>query len=141
MVLAAGLVATVQRAVGLPVGDREGFARISCLPLEKRAFIVITAAVPEEIIYRGCAIALGSAVFGSLWVAAALSVVAFTLAHFRWHASHLLAVFVTGTIMTALFLGTRDLWACMLAHFLVDAIGFLIVPALLKRRKPVDMSP
>jgi membrane protease YdiL (CAAX protease family) len=51
-----------------------------------------TAAVTEEILYRGFAIGIGKAFLGNTLEAATLSVVIFTVTHFRWGFSHMLSV-------------------------------------------------
>ena len=69
-----------------------------------------------------------------MWFAAAISLLAFTLAHYKWKASHLPAVFVAGTVLTLLFVLTQNLLACIFAHALVDGVGFFLIPMFLKRR-------
>jgi hypothetical protein len=54
------------------------FRRIIALPLAYRLFLVATAAVTEEIFYRGFAIGIGKVVLGNTLEAATLSVVIFT---------------------------------------------------------------
>ncbi len=134
ILVAMALTSAALRAFGLPFGDKAGFDQILGLSFGYRLFIVITAAVQEEVLYRGGALTFGVDAFGSPYVAAMVAVAAFTLAHFRWRAAHLINVAISGTLLTALYLRTGDLFACMIAHFLVDAGGFLIAPALMRRR-------
>lgn len=133
--LAAGsaVVLFVQRRLGLPLGDKATYTRIAEAPLSLRAFAVLTAGVVEELLYRGIGIGVGDLLIGDAALAAVLSVIAFTAAHFRWQVAHLVQVAVAGAILSAAFLLTRDLWACVIAHLLVDALGFIVVPALRKR--------
>lgn len=116
------------RALRLPAGDRERLERLSGLPFAQRFFLVLTAAVTEEIFYRGFGQGIGETYLGS-YGAAGLSLAAFTLAHFGWRLSHLPGVFAAGSVLTLVFLQTGDLWACIIAHFAVDAAGLLIAPA------------
>lgn len=104
-----------------------------------RIFLVVTAAVTEEVLYRGYAIGIGQHLLGSVWLAYVASVVAFTLPHIRWGLSHLVPVFITALVFTILFAYTQNLWACIFAHAIVDAIGFLVIPAVMtsKHRTPV----
>ncbi|MGH8146841.1 MAG: lysostaphin resistance A-like protein [Rhodanobacteraceae bacterium] len=104
------------------------------LPFGYRCLIVVTAAVTEEVLYRGYAVGIGQLLFGSLWVACAVSVVAFTLAHLKWGFAHLMPVFVSAVVFTLLFVFTRNLWLCILAHAIVDGAGFLAVPAAVRQR-------
>lgn len=60
-------------------------------PLGHRSFVVMTAAVTEEVLYRGYAIGVGQHLLGSTWLACALSIAAFTLGHLRWGLAHLVA--------------------------------------------------
>lgn len=98
-------------------------------PLGHRCFLVTTAAVTEEVLYRAYAVGAGAAVFGSLWLACVVSVIAFTLAHFRWGLAHLLSVLVSAAVLTALFVITHNVWVCILAHAVIDGAGFLFLPA------------
>jgi len=125
-VVAMGLTVLVLRSLGVAWSGQETYDRIMQLSFGYRLFIVTTAAVTEEVLYRGGAISFGTDLLGSPLIAAAISIVAFTLAPFRWRATHLIHVAMAATVLTALYLYTHDLWACMLAHFLVDAGGFLL---------------
>ena len=144
--LALGIVATlllcalfpviwaVQKVLGFSPGDPAMFERISALSLRSRVFVVITAAVVEEVLYRGYAIGIGQHVVGGMWFAAAISLLAFTLAHYKWQASHLIGVFAGGAVLTLLFVLSQNLLACIFAHVIVDGIAFLLMPMFLKRR-------
>lgn len=103
-------------------------------PFAYRCFVVATAAVTEEVLYRAYAVGIGQFVLGNLWLACAVSVAAFTLAHFRWGVVHLVPVFVSAVVLTLLFVLTRNLWLCILAHAIVDGVGFLALPAVARRR-------
>ena len=103
-------------------------------PFGYRCFIVVTAAVTEEVLYRAYAIGVGAVVLGSLWLACVVSVIAFTLAHFRWGLAHLLSVFIAAAVLTALFAITRNVWVCILAHAVVNGVSFLAMPAASARR-------
>ncbi len=72
----------------------------------------------------------GFVMLGSVWWAALVSVVAFTIAHYRWGLSHLLSVFWTGATLTALYVYSGDLLACVFAHAIVDTVGLLLMPAI-----------
>jgi len=112
------------------------YQNLMCLPFSHRCFVLATAVVTEEVLYRGYAIGVGQHLFGSLWLACIVSVGAFTLTHFGWGLAHLLPVFAAALVLTLLFTFTQNLWACIIAHALVDAIGFLVAPAIVARRRP-----
>ena len=111
------------------------FAKIRNLSAANRLFIAVTAGVVEEVLYRGYAIGIGGQIFGSLWLAASISLAVFVAAHIRWGLSHLLAVFWAGLVLSALFIFTRDLVACIIAHVAIDVIGILLAPAILAKRE------
>ena len=131
---AAGLLSVVQRLLGLPLGDHATFVEITSTPIPLRIFVVLTAGIVEEFLYRGIGIGVGMAVLGNSALAGFVSTFAFVAAHFRWRTSHLIQVALGGAILSVGFVLSRDLWACIIAHTTVDAIGFLLMPALLARR-------
>jgi membrane protease YdiL (CAAX protease family) len=132
----------LQRAQGAPSEQqRSAFAALATRPFAQRLFIVLTAAVVEEVLYRGLAIGLGQQLLGSLYGAAAISLVAFTLGHLRWGLAHLAGVAVAGAALTVLYVGTGSLVACIVVHFIVDAIGVLLLPVLLARKGQLPPSP
>jgi CAAX protease family protein len=61
-------------------------------PIPYRLFVVITAAVTEEILYRGYAIGIGREVWGNLTAAFIVSLLVFVAAHFTHGAKALVAV-------------------------------------------------
>jgi membrane protease YdiL (CAAX protease family) len=123
----------IRRKRGLPSADIAMFARISALAPLQKWFLVVTAGVTEEILYRGCAIGMGQVLFGSVGVAASVSLLVFTLAHLNWRASHLISVAVAGGAVTVLFVLSRDLGACILAHTLIDGVAVVLMPSYLRR--------
>lgn len=128
-------VQRLQKALGgVATETTETFRRIAALPASRRLLLVVTAAVVEEILYRGIAIGVGAHLVGGVAPAFALSLAVFVVAHARWGASHLVSVLWAGGAMSLLFVLSRDLGACILAHFAIDAVGLLVVPALLARR-------
>ena len=127
------VIGFIQRAMGLPNADIAMFARVTALAPLHKLLLVVTAGVTEEILYRGYAIGQGQVLFGSVWVAASLSLLVFTLAHLNWRASHLISVAVAGGAVTVLFVLSRDLNACILAHTLVDGVAVALMPGYLRR--------
>ena len=132
LAISGAVIVAAQYVAKVPIGDREAFERIAALPFMQRLFIVVTAAVTEEVLYRGVAISVGTAMFGAQLPAAAVATAGFTLAHFRWRSTHLVQVLFAGAVLSACFVLTGDLWACILAHLVAD-IGFVLAPALRPR--------
>lgn len=135
LMVTGGLLTFVQRALGLPVGDKAAFDQIAATSLPLRGFVVLTAGFVEELLYRGVGIGIGTFVLNSATAAALISTIAFVAAHFRWRQAHLIQVAAASAILSVLFLLTHDLWACVLAHLVVDAMGFLIVPLVVRAKK------
>jgi membrane protease YdiL (CAAX protease family) len=87
---------------------------------------VAIAAFAEELAFRAVLIGHFSRLLRSVWGGAVLSILLFSIAHcFGYGILYGLRVLPTGAVLSLLFLWKRDLGACMLAHFLVDAIGVL----------------
>jgi hypothetical protein len=129
------LLQSMQRsAAGSLIMENAVFQRIIALPVAYRLFLVVTAAVTEEILYRGFAIGIGKVVLGNTLEAATLSVVIFTGTHFRWGLSHMLSVLWTALALTSLFVVTEDLRACIIAHGAIDAVGLVLAPAVMAHR-------
>ncbi|SFL29210.1 CPBP family intramembrane glutamic endopeptidase [Rhodanobacter glycinis] len=139
--LASTVVAIIAMLVGaialqilvtkLGFKDKEGSKlqqKIYSLSVQRRLFIVVTAAVAEEILYRGYAIGMGQDVWGSLTIAFVVSLVVFVAAHFTHGAKALATVFWISLVMSFLFVYTGNLFTCIIAHFTIDAFGTLFAP-------------
>jgi membrane protease YdiL (CAAX protease family) len=101
-------------------------AHLYALPFWFRCLIVLRAGVVEEILMRGYGIERIQELTGSRFVAGAVTLAAFTLAHLSyWSAAQLLVAAGAGLVLTVLYLWRRDLWANMIAHFLTDAVSLL----------------
>jgi uncharacterized protein len=134
------VIGVVQRSIGVPNADVAMFTRVTALAPLHRLFLVVTAGVNEEILYRGFGIGLGQDFFGSVWVAATLSLLVFAFAHMNWRASHLISVAVAGGALTLLFVLSRDLAACIFAHTLVDGMAVALMPGYLRRWAKVPLG-
>jgi membrane protease YdiL (CAAX protease family) len=140
--LAWPLVQLGQRWLGgTAVHQTETFKKLVGVPLPYRIFLVLTAGVTEEILYRGYGIGVGSEILGSGRVAVALSLCCFVAAHFRWGAGHLVSVCWAGLVLSVLFVLSRDLVACIVAHTLIDTVGLIIAPWGLERRARQEGPP
>lgn len=109
--------------------------KICSLSAPYRLFLVVTAAVTEEILYRGYAIGIGQEVWGSLSLAFVVSLLVFVGTHFTHGAKALVTIFWISLLMSLLFVVTGSLWACIVVHFAMDAFGTLLVPWLMARQK------
>ena len=108
-------------------GNKAQMQSILSTPLWYRVLLVTRAAVAEEVLFRGYPIERIREWTGNRWIAALISVVAFTYAHLSsWGAPQLLVAGFGGILLTALYLWRRNLWANMLAHWIADGAGFLL---------------
>jgi membrane protease YdiL (CAAX protease family) len=132
--IAGGLVVTAAFAAvyfiifpALRLADNPGaIDAVMQLPPWFKLALLMRAAVFEELFYRGFAIERLTELTGSRWIAAAISLAAFTIAHLDyWGWAHLILAATGGAILTALYLWRRDLVANMIAHFLTDALALL----------------
>lgn len=101
--------------------------KLGATPFWYRLLLVARAAVCEEIVFRGYPIPRIEEWTGSTWIAAAVSWVAFTIAHLgSWGWAQLIVAGYGGAILTALFVWRRDLGCNIAAHFIADGAGFLL---------------
>lgn len=105
----------------------EGAAISRSLPVT--LLTVFRAGISEEIFYRGYAIERLQSLTGSKWIAAAISLAAFAGFHFRQGPAGVVLALVLGSIITGYYLWKRDLLAAMFAHFLVDFVPNVLLPA------------
>ncbi len=127
-VAVTGLSGVLVNRLGLSA-DAHFAAYLQSLPFAVRLMLVLTAGIFEEALYRGYAIERLTSLFGSKWLAGAVSVVIFTLMHVPavgW--SHVLPVGIVGVFVTLLYLWRRDLVVNMVAHATIDGIALLLVP-------------
>jgi membrane protease YdiL (CAAX protease family) len=129
LAMVAGMAAiymVVFPALGLST-DEATMGAVRSTPLWFRVILILRAAVFEEILYRGFMIERLAELTRVRWLAALISVTVFTLAHLGgWAWPHLMIAGFGGIVLTALYLCRRDLVSNMTAHFLVDAVGFLL---------------
>ena len=129
LVMVAGMAA-IYMVIFPALGQSTDEATIDAVrstPLWFRVALILRAAVFEEILYRGFMIERLTELMRVRWLAALISVTAFTLAHLGgWAWPHLMIAGFGGIVLTSLYLYRRDLASNMTAHFLTDAVGFLL---------------
>lgn len=108
-----------------PQGDNQGVATIARLGVAGVIVLIITAAVTEEIVYRGYLAERLGAVFGkrawARWVGVALSLTIFVVPHVAFFDPSWLVHQLPGAIAIALIAALRrNLIAAMLLHLLVN---------------------
>lgn len=123
---AALIVTVVFPWLGLGMNER-AMGALSSAPGWFLLLVLARAAIFEEIYYRGFAIERIAEITRTRWLAAAISLTAFTLAHLAyWGWTHLILVAFAGGGLTGLYLLRRDLSANIVAHFVFDILGFLL---------------
>jgi len=129
VVILAGLAAIFYVVFpALHISENTAIKQVMATPLWWRWISVIRAAVGEEVLFRGYAIERLQKLTGSVRIAGFVSWAIFTLAHLGfWGWGHLLVAGFAGGLLTLLYLWRRNLWANMLAHFIVDGAAFLAV--------------
>lgn len=103
---------------------------LSLAPLQ-RISIVLTAAVTEEVIFRGILMERVEELTGSPWLAVAATVLFFVVGHGA-HFGLVINAFqtVVTVVFASLYLWRRDLTALVTMHVVIDGWALLIVPAL-----------
>lgn len=100
-------------------------------PLWFRLLVVARAPIVEEIAFRGYGFERIVTLTGSRWLAAFVTFALFTYAHYTGGGIALAAAAACGgLVLTALYLWRRNLWTNILAHWLVDFVGLILVPML-----------
>jgi membrane protease YdiL (CAAX protease family) len=107
-------------------------AQIAALPILLRIVLFLTAGFCEELMLRAYAIERLTLFTGRPWVGGVIAIVLFTLAHVpRYGFSASLAdVAVISAFITALYLYTRNFFACAVMHAFIDFLGLVLGPAL-----------
>jgi len=126
--LILAVLATVYLVIFPALHWNEGaqFKTIATIPYWLQCLTVVRAAVSEEITFRGYGIERVQELTGSRTMASLLTWSVFTLDHVAyWGWPHLLVAGSAGAVLTLFYLWRRNLYANMLAHFIVDAVAFL----------------
>jgi membrane protease YdiL (CAAX protease family) len=106
--------------------QRSVISALASKPIPIILLIAATAAIAEEILFRSILITELESATGITWLAAAISLAAFAFAHAAaWGPWQIAFAAVPGLVLTLFFLWKRDLWICIIAHFLTDAVGLL----------------
>ncbi len=124
---AAILTMLVLQACGVTYGDSTAFSRLGWGTI---TLITIRAGVAEELMMRGYLLERIEASTGSTRLAILLTLIPFALLHFPQGPAGILISFILGGMLTMFYVWRRNLWANMLAHFLVDFTANVVIPLL-----------
>lgn len=91
------------------------------------AVVLPLVALVEELLFRGAVVGALAAGFGvSPWLLAVFSSVAFGLGHGLQGPGGILVTGILGFALAAAFIHTGSLWVVVLAHYIVNALEFLV---------------
>ncbi|GAA1453791.1 type II CAAX prenyl endopeptidase Rce1 family protein [Nocardiopsis tropica] len=90
--------------------------------------VAVTGGVFGELLYRGLFIALVAGLGAPLWMAAALSVALFSVAHLYQGWWGLVSAGTSGTLFTVLYLGTGSIWVPVAVHVALDLRSLVFPP-------------
>lgn len=106
--------------------DWQMLSRLGSLPIGVVLLLALRAGVTEEILFRGYGIERLASITRNRFVAAAISLAIFCIAHLgAWDVTYLLFVFPAGLVLTIQYLWRRDLWANICTHTLTDLTGLI----------------
>jgi membrane protease YdiL (CAAX protease family) len=108
-----------------------GVKQLAAVPIGWRAFIVLTAGITEEILFRGYPIERLNMLTGRLGLSAALAYLIFVMVHIPlWGLGGAIQIGLWSIVVTGLYVWRRRLVSCMVMHILNDGFAFIIVPLL-----------
>ncbi len=116
--------------------DKATLTALASRPAPIILLIAAMAGIAEEIIFRSVLITELEWATGMRWLAAIVSLAIFSLSHAgAWGPWQIIFAAVPGLVLTLFFLWKRDLWICIIAHFLTDAAGLLSAAAALAHNR------
>ncbi len=133
-----GLVLALLNQFGTAASDRLGFGsgdelRAMLTPESPLGWVVLLLLVLpiiagfEELLFRGALVGVISVGFGiSPWLVAVLSSIAFALGHGAQGPSGIVVTGALGFVLAAAFVLTGSLLAVVVAHYLVNALEFVV---------------
>ena len=128
MLGASIVIGLILAKLGLAI-NRAALDKLLAQPWWFRLLLVTRAGVVEELLLRGYGMERIRELTGSRFVAALVTLAAFTLAHLSyWGVAQLVVAGVAGLVLTLLYLWRRELIANMTVHFITDAVGLLLQP-------------
>jgi membrane protease YdiL (CAAX protease family) len=134
LIAGALISGTIPLLKALGIGTTEaGVRRLGEFSFALRILIVLTAAITEEIQYRGYPIERLYKLTGSLPLSALITYIVFVGLHISfWTIGGAIQIGLGSLVLYAIYLWRRNLPACMLMHFLNNSVAFLLIPEFLK---------
>jgi uncharacterized protein len=117
--------------LGVGTDLAQGVARVAALPFGLLVALVFTAAITEEVLFRGYPIERLSAITGSVWWGAIISFIVFVSLHLPfWGLGGAIQIGAWSLVVTGLYVWRRSLASCVTMHLLNDAWAVLLLPYL-----------
>lgn len=111
-----------------------GIETVAAYPLGFVLALALTAAVTEELLYRGFPIERITELTGSTALGAGITVLFFVLFHVPyWGLGGALQIGVNAVLLTLLYVWRRNVAACILAHAITDIYAFIVIPRYLSQ--------
>jgi membrane protease YdiL (CAAX protease family) len=130
LIVVALAAALAIAAAGFPIDNAEQETLVIGLPIWLQAFVVISAGITEEILFRGYPIERITALTGRTWLGALLPVIVFGAVHAPfWGVAHAVVAGFEGLVLTAVYIWRRNLWINITAHALLDGLVFVALDA------------
>jgi membrane protease YdiL (CAAX protease family) len=130
--LVLGLLATGIAVAAFQFEQPETLSTLAERSLPVKLAIVGTAAITEEVLWRGYPIERLAELTGSIWIGAATSFVVFLAVHYpAWGIVGAIPQAVFTLAIVAVYVKTRNVVACILTHATINIVMVLVLPALL----------
>ena len=127
-----GLVAIGVAVVTLRLEQPETLSVVSRLSLPVQVVIVTTAAVTEEILWRGYPIERLAELTGNIWIGATISGFVFLAVHYpAWGLVGAIPQAVFTLVIVGVYVRSRNVVACMLTHGVINTLTVLVLPSVL----------
>ncbi len=111
-----------------------GIEQLAMYPFLFVLVLALTAAVTEELLYRGFPIERIIELTGSTVLGAGITVFFFVLFHIPyWGLGGALQISVNAVLLTLLYVWRRNVIACIIAHAITDIYAFIIIPQYLSQ--------
>ena len=107
-------------------------AELATVPILMRIALCLTAGFCEELMFRAYSIERLALLTGNLQIASIVTTVLFTLGHVQVYGFTvaLVGVAIFSTVVAALYLKTRNFFACAIVHTFIDFLGLILRPAI-----------
>jgi len=128
--LVVGILATGIAVAAFQLEQPETLSTLAELSLPVKLAVVGTAVVTEEVLWRGYPIERLTELTGSVWVGAATSGVVFLAVHYpAWGLVGAIPQAVFTVAIVGVYVKTRNVVACILAHTVINVVMILVIPA------------